>query len=76
MKKVMKDVLQKITKSYEKLYDLYNDLPFLPQKVENEKLVANLLDMNIWTCYTHKKFKAGLVFKKCIKSLNSVKRLA
>ena len=41
----------------EKLPEIYNDLPFLPErmKIENvKKFVAN------WICYTHKKFKVSI----------------
>ena len=49
----------------EKLTDLYNDLPFLPEgiKIEQaEKLVANLHDKT--ERYAHKKFKTSI--KSCI----------
>ena len=45
----------------EKLYELHNDLPFLPErmKIEKvEKLVTNLHDKT--ACYSHKKFKASV----------------
>ena len=43
----------------EKLHELHNDLPFLPERMKIKKvkkLVANLHDKT--ECYTHKKFKA------------------
>ena len=45
----------------QKLYELHNDLPFLPQTMKNEKvkkLVANLHDKT--ECYIYKKFKTGI----------------
>ena len=46
----------------EKLHELYNDLPFLPErmKIEKvEKLVANLHDKTEYV-YKHQKFKTGI----------------
>ena len=48
MKKVMKDIFQKLMFNIlKKLHELYNDLPFLPERMKMEKvekLVANLHD--------------------------------
>ena len=49
------------TQCSENLHDLYNDIPFLPEKEKIEKVkkfVANLHDKT--ECYTHKKSKASL----------------
>ena len=57
----------------EKLLDLHNDLPFLPERMKIEKvgkLGANLDNQNKQT------LNHGLVFKTCIESLNSIKSLA
>ena len=48
MKKVMKDIFQMLIVQYlEKLNEIYNDLPFLPERMKIkkvEKFVANLYD--------------------------------
>ena len=47
MKKVMKDILEVDVQYLEKVHELHNDLPFLPErmKIEKaEKLIANLHD--------------------------------
>ena len=47
MKKVMNDILEVDVQYLEKVHELHNDLPFLPErmKIEKaEKLVANLHD--------------------------------
>ena len=44
-----------------KLHELHNDLPFLPERMnieKVEKLVANLHDNN--KCYSHKKLKTSI----------------
>ena len=57
----------------EKLYDLHNDLPFLPErrKIEKiEKLALNLHDKTEYALYIRKLKKTlnhGLVLKKIIK---------
>ena len=46
----------------ENLYNIHDDLPFLPEriKIENvEKLEANLHDKKR-ICYTHEKFKTSI----------------
>ena len=45
----------------EKLHEIYNDLPFLPERMKTEKvekLLANLIVKA--ECYTYKKFKTGI----------------
>ena len=45
----------------EKLHELHNDLPFVPERMKMEKvekLVANLHDK--WICDAHKKFKTSI----------------
>ena len=57
MKKVIKDTLLKKKTFLEKLHELHNHLPFLPErmKIENiKKLVAHLHDKK------HKKFQTGI----------------
>ena len=47
MKKVMMDILEVDVQYLEKLHELHNDLPFLPERMKIkkvEKLVANLHD--------------------------------
>ena len=48
MKKVMKDIFLQVDVQYlEKLHELHNDLPFLPERMKIEKverLVVNLYD--------------------------------
>ena len=63
-----------------KLHGVHNNLPVLPEsmKVEEfEKLLANLHDkkeyVNIWN--SKQALNHRLVLKKCIVSLNSLKRL-
>ena len=64
----------------ENLYNVHNDLLFLPERIKIkkvEKLVVVLHDKN--ECYSHKKFKAsikshGLVFKNLAESLSLLKR--
>ena len=51
----------------EKLHNLQNDLPFLPERMKTGKLIANLHNKK-GICYSHKKFKTtlnhGLILKK------------
>ena len=42
----------------EELHELHNDLPFLSERMNVEKLVANLYDKNKWNM--HKKSKTGI----------------
>ena len=64
----------------EKLHNLQNDLPFLPERMKTGKLIANLHNKK-GICYSHKKFKTtlnhGLILKKKqrIESLNLIKTI-
>ena len=54
--RVMEDIFSKLMFKYpEKLCELYNDLPFLPErmKIENvEKLVTNLCEIKVNISFT------------------------
>ena len=65
----------------EKLHELHNDLPFLPERMKTEKverLVANSHDKTEYVIYIRNLKQAlnyGLVQKKFIDSLNLIKML-
>ena len=53
MKKMM-DILLKLIQYWEKLHELHNDLPFLPEKKKIEKvrrLITNLYDKYEYVIY-------------------------
>ena len=61
MKKVMKDILEVDVQYLEKVHELHNDLPFLPErmKIEKaEKLVANLHDKSDYAIHIKNPKKA------------------
>ena len=65
----------------EKLHELHNDLPFLPEgmKIEkkNEKLLTNLHDKEGYIIHLRnlkQALKHGVVLKKCKMSLNLIKK--
>ena len=65
----------------EKLVNLRNELPFLPERMKIakvEKLVANFHDKKKYVIDIRnlkQSLNHGLVLRKCIKSLNSIKKL-
>ena len=65
----------------EKLYELYNDLFFLLEKLKLEsieELVSNLHDKEEYFIYKRNLKQSsthGLVLKKCIEPLNLIKKL-
>ena len=64
-----------------KLHESYNDLPFLPEKMKIEKIgkiIANVHDKKEYVIHTGNLKQAlnhGLVLKKCVESLNSIRKL-
>ena len=71
MKKVMKDIFLQVDVQYlEKLHELHNDLPFLPERMKIEKverLVVNLYDKTAYVIHIRNLKQAlnhGLVLKK------------
>ena len=69
MKKVIKDIFSKLIYT-EKLHDLHNDLPFLPERIKIEKVekrVANFHDKTEYVIHIKNLKQAlnhGLVLKK------------
>ena len=67
MKEVVKDIFSRLNVQYlEKLHELYNGLPFLPErmKIEKiEKLVANLHDKTEYVRNLKQALNHGLVLK-------------
>ena len=63
------------------MHEIHNDLPFSPERMKSgktEKLLANLYDKKVFFIHIRNFKQAlnhGLVLKKCIESLNSIKRL-
>ena len=71
MKKVIKDIFSKLMFKYtKKLHEVHNDLPFLPERMnieKVEKLVANLHDKTEYLIHIKDLKQAlnhGLVLKK------------
>ena len=63
------------------MFELYNDLLFLPEKIKTEKLesiACNLHDKKEYVVHIRTIKQAanhGLVLKKCIEPLNQIKKL-
>ena len=60
--KIDKGYFLKVEVQYlEKLHELHNDLPFLPERMKIEKVEKLVTNLNAKTeCYTHNKFKTSI----------------
>ena len=70
----MKDILLTLMFNILKLYELYNDLPFLPERIKIEKvekLVTNLHDKTKYVIHM-RKLKQGLNHEIILKNVHRV----
>ena len=75
MKKVIKDIFSKLMFKYtEKLHELHNDLPFLPERMKIEqvrKLLANLHDKSEYVIHI-RNLKQALYHELVLKKVHRV----